>query len=174
MAARVAQARRRLRAWRRDRASTKAARDPERLLARAGWTPERRVDPEPSIAVLRDAGFATWPALADFLERYEGIVVVVPKGGYEAIRFEALAVGPDEPEAYAECARHAGTDLVPIGASNNLHATVLLGRDGRLYGLFWPYFWSLGASVTEAIVRSLTKDGESSVNLEALDSTCDP
>jgi hypothetical protein len=41
---------------------------------------------------------------------------------------------------------------------------------GRLYGLFW----SLGASVTEAIVRSLTTAGDSTVNREALGSTREP
>jgi hypothetical protein len=45
---------------------------------------------------------------------------------------------------------------------------VLLAHDGRLFGTFPTYFWSLGDTVVEAIERSLTSRGASSVDLDAL------
>lgn len=129
--------RRGLRSRLNQRAHRKAAAHPRTLLAAAGWNPGRHVSIEADISALRTEGYATWPELSHFLELYSGVSIVVPRDGYEVMSFDgARAAATADREWVAECARHVGAELVPIGRANNHHAVVLLARDGRLFATY--------------------------------------
>ena len=124
----------------------------EHHLVAAGWREGRHVGNETGVAALRSEGYDLWDEVGAFLTEFSGLRIKV-RDRQPMIIDAAEAVEVTFRSWVDAWSERAGTDLVPVGVYSEM--TVLLGRDGWLYGGVDFEFGRLGSTLNEVIVNVL-------------------
>jgi hypothetical protein len=124
----------------------------ESYLIASGWHDGRRVDAHVDLDALRREGYDLWSEAEDFLAEFSGLAIRVHDRDPMIID-AADAVDVTYRSWVDAWSRRAGTYLIPVGAYS--HLTVLLGRDGWLYGGYDNEFGRLGQTLAEVVATTL-------------------
>lgn len=118
-------------------------------LLRAGWDPERQIDPAAAIRALEAEGWATWPGLVNFLESFSGLEVTGGDGKRTVFIDAGNASANIDPGWGTAYSKALGVRLAPVGEQS--HMTIYLGEDGAFYGGFDHDYGRLGADIFETL-----------------------
>lgn len=123
------------------------------LLARSGWTPDRRVDVDGIVAKLQADGHVIVPPFRELIAEYSGLVVA-SEDGRRTIDFDvahaALQAHPGWCEAYAE---GIGLPVTPIAIEG--HSVLLIDSTGGVWGAFDDLYGYLGGDMLTGIASVL-------------------
>lgn len=127
----------------------------ERLL-RAGWADDRVVDVEPVVRALTAMGYEVGDAGVGFLRSYGSLEVFYPHRrdptSPDGCHFDAVTAARNIPPATVQWfGERVGSALVPIGEADSGHMTLMMAKDGVVYGGYDPYMWKVGANGDDAI-----------------------
>lgn len=133
--------------------------DPEKLLADAGWTNDRRVDVERHIAALEEQNFSVGSATSELISNIAALTIRFSRAGRsDKIRIDpSVAVRAVAKAWVDDYSDRVGTALLPMGLSNHEHLLLLVAEDGRWFGGFDDEFGFLGPSV-RVMVDTLAND----------------
>lgn len=125
-------------------------------LARAGWSPARRVDSAPAVAALEEEGYRVSDGVREFLSTWSGLTILCD--GQRLILDGAAAAG-DANRYWCGCySALRGVELVPVGWMSLM--TILVEPCGSVFwgGVDDEYGW-LGNSVEQLVEGQFTGRG---------------
>lgn len=125
-------------------------------LARAGWTPRRRIDIAAHVRQLEADGYPVFEAVRDFLSRFGELTLRYPHfrvpAHEDSCHFDAAAatrsISSRTITAYAEA---IGKPVCPIGAAFSGHMTLLMTERGAVYAAYEDTLIRLAESPVDAI-----------------------
>ncbi|MCE3605158.1 SUKH-3 domain-containing protein [Massilia sp. P8910] len=128
------------------------------FLRKMGWTEHRAADPAPFLACLVAEGYALFPIVRPFLQRFGGLGGDMPAyrvaGAFDRIDFQpAHAISCTCRAQVTEYEARVHEKLVPIGMAYNRHMTLLLSQSGRLFGGYDDFLCLIGNDVPEAMTN---------------------
>ncbi|MDO5068478.1 MAG: SUKH-3 domain-containing protein [Propionibacteriaceae bacterium] len=130
--------------------------DVRRVLSRAGWSPNRRVDVASWEAVVAAEEWEFVKPARGFLTRFGGLDILWP-GPDGSARELVLGITPEleDPARYEEA---TGVRLTPVGLGFSGHYTFFIGADGAMYGAFDGDLGRWGADATEGLTVVLRNE----------------
>jgi hypothetical protein len=128
----------------------------KRLLLNAGWSPERLINTDFYKQRLMEAGYEVFPAVDSFLSEFGDLSIRFTKKGTDIedfLNFEVpLAVSGISPlwikDDYVD---RVGKDLCIIGQAYSSHLTLMMDKEGKVYGAFDDSLYFVADSGKEAI-----------------------
>jgi len=133
------------------------------VLKAAGWYPERRIDPEPFISVLREEGYEVSSAVVEFLSRFGGLTVT---HRHQAADFAASRgwCTEDQFEFYAsrlathfpsdirrDYERRIGRPVCLVGSCCGKRMLLFMSDDGAVYESYDDILNVVGRNAIESL-----------------------
>src|SRR4051812_37028469 len=89
----------------------------QQMLVNSGWAPGRRVNVDRELAMFKEAGYRTWPALTEFLREFDGIRVEhMVHGRRDAVCFDARRAAKVVAKAWVDdYSQRVSVSMVPVG-----------------------------------------------------------
>jgi hypothetical protein len=125
-------------------------------LARSGWQPDRRIDPDPQTRRLEADGYTVFEVVREFLARFGELELRYPHFRVpeeeDSCHFDAAgaaaAIAPQTVQAYAQA---IGKPVCPIGEAYGRHMVLLMTERGAAYAGYEDALIKLANKPTELI-----------------------
>jgi hypothetical protein len=135
-------------------------------LSRAGWRPDRQVDPAPQVRRLEADGYEVSEAVRGFVTRFGGLELRYPHfrvpGDEDSCHFDAAAAAAAvDPQIVAAYAQAIGKPLCPIGEAYGRHMVLMMTERAVTYAGYEDTLIRLAGSPDELINVLVQDSGES-------------
>ena len=123
------------------------------LLARSGWTADRRVEVGHVVQFLLEQGYDVVAPFENFATQYLGLRITSSDG--RALRFDMDEISALTDEGWCEAyGEEIGRRVTPVGGFGS-HMVVLIDETGAFWGAFDPLYGYLGDDILQVIQWTL-------------------